>query len=98
MELKITYDPETSGSLGNAQRVQSEVASFVSDGKITVSIDYNLVEGSSGDFKVELEDCCLFDTKHHFREYQNFPEKDEMAVDVMIRGNSNYLENCRDGE
>tara|TARA_R100001594_G_C3977744_1_gene249310 strand:+ start:338 stop:631 length:294 start_codon:yes stop_codon:yes gene_type:complete len=94
MELKITYDPETSGSLGNAQRVQSEVASFVSDGKITVSIDYNLVEGNSGDFKVELEDCCLFDTNSVY-DIDDYPIEYKMAIDVMSRGNSNILKDCR---
>ena len=94
MELKITYDPETSGSLGNAQRIQSEVDSFVSDGKITVSIDYNLVEGNSGDFKVELEDCCIFDTNSKYDNY-DYPPEYKMAIDVMSRGNSNILNNCK---
>ena len=95
MELKITYDPETSGSLGNAQRVQSEVASFVSDGKITVSIDYNLVEGSSGDFKVELEDCCLFNKKGNRDIGVDFPVQYNMAIDVMWRANNKLFNNCR---
>ena len=94
MELKITYDPDTSGSLGNAQRIQSEVTSFVSDGKITVSIDYNLVEGDSGDFKVEFEDCCLFD-KNCSYDVDEYPLEDKISIDVMFRSNNNLITNCR---
>ena len=98
MELKITYDPTTSGSLGNAQRVKEEVDDFISNGTITTSISHSLMEGSTGDFKVMLgDDCCVYDKSHPTRN-NRFPDDNEIATTVKTRCDFNSFTLCRDGE
>ena len=99
MKLQIIYDSNTSDSLSNAQRVQSEVNEYITSGSISNSVSSSLEQGSSGDFKVILnETCCLYNINHRTR-YGEFPQEYEISWNVRDRINYNLLDaRCRDGE
>ena len=99
MKLQIIYDSETSSSLGHAQRVQSEVNEYITSGSISNSVSSSLEQGSSGEWKVTLnETCCLYDLNHWTR-HGLFPEEYIIPRYVRDRIDNNLLDNkCRDGE
>ena len=81
MKLQIMYDSETSGSFGNAQRVQSEVNQSITDGSISNSVSSSLEQGNSNEFKVFLEGCCIW--KNNINRI--FPTEDEITHNVYAR-------------
>ena len=89
MKLEITYNPNTSGSLGNAQRIIQEINTEISTGLIPSSVSSSLLEDTSGELKVVLNGtCCIYSLSYNMENrghYHNFPETGSIALDVRKR-------------
>ena len=93
MKLQIIYDSNTSGSLSNAQRVQSEVNEYITSGSISNSVSSSLEQGSSGDFKVILNDAPGSVKSFHTLNY----EGSDSRVVMNLLDNQYYNINSRPG-
>ena len=100
MKLEITYNPNTSGSLGNAQRIIQEINTEISTGLIPSYVSSSLLEDDSKELKVVLnENCCVYDLsydKKYFVRYLDFPETGSIAQQVRIRVEKDIFKNCVD--
>ena len=95
MKLQIFYSSE-SGSLGNAQRIQQEVNTYLSDGKINSSISSSLEECDDNYFRIVLnEDCLIWTNKELTPKSFMYPEPGDIGLHLEIRHKYNFYKHCR---
>ena len=95
MKLQIFYSNE-SGSLGNAQRIQQEIDTYKSNGKINTSISSSLEECDDDYFRIVLnEDCLIWTNKELPPNSLKYPEPDDIGLHLEIRNKHNYYKHCR---